>query len=76
VVSCGVRGSGWEWRSRSRLRDQERIKSWEEMDVADGIFSCDVALVNLPLILRLGLLGWAMRGEMVRGIRMNGGAGL
>lgn len=76
MVSYGGRGSGWEMRSRSRLRDQERIKFWGEMDAADGAFSCDVALVNLPLALRLGLLGWARRWGKVRGIRMNGGAGL
>ena len=58
-----------------RLRDQERIKSWEEKDVVDYAFSCDVALVNRPLVLRLGLRGWALRWGMVRGIYMSGGAG-
>lgn len=74
-MSHGGRASGWVGRSRSRLRDQERIKFWEEMGVVDCTFSCDVSLVNRPLDLRSGPLGWALRWEMVRGIRMNGGAG-
>lgn len=76
MVSYEDRGSGWEWKSRSRLGDQERIKFWEEMDAADCAFSCDAAPVNLPLALRLGLRGWAMRWEMVKEIYMNGGVGL
>jgi len=75
VVSCGGRGSGWGWRSRWRLRDQEQIKSWEDMGAADGTFSCDAAPVNRLLDLRSGLLRWARRGEMAGEIRMNGGIG-
>lgn len=68
------RGSGWGWKSRLRLSDLELIKSWEEMAGVDGVFACDVFLVNRrPLDPRSGLLGWAMRGEMVRRMRMNGG---
>lgn len=51
------------------------MKSWKEVVAADGVFSGDVALVNLPLVLRSGLLGWAVKGRMVWMTRMNGGAG-
>lgn len=74
-MSCGGRRSGWGWRSRLRLGDQERMKSWKEVVAADGAFYGDVAPVNLPLVLRSGLLGWAVKGRMVWMIRMNGGAG-
>jgi len=74
-MNRGGRRSGWGWRSRSRLEDQGRMKSWKEVVAADGAFSGDVALVNLPLVLRSGLLGWAAKGRMVWMTRMNGGAG-
>lgn len=74
-MNRGGRRSGWGWRSRSRLGDQGRMKSWKEVVAADGVFSGDVALVNLPLVLRSGLLGWAVKGRMVWMTRMNGGAG-
>lgn len=51
------------------------MKSWKEMVAVDSTFSCDVALVNPLLGLRLGLLGWEVRGEMVWTMRMNGGVG-
>ena len=75
MVGHGGRGSGWGRRSRLRLKDQERTKSWEETEAADSVFSCAVALLNRPLNLHLGLLEWALRWEMVRAMRMNGGAG-
>lgn len=40
------------------------MRSWGEMVVVDGVFSCDVAPVNRLLGLRPGLLGWVVRGEV------------